>query len=90
MAQAASQPNSAGVTGAGLPIRVRGSNLVPGQATGNASPRVTRPAHAARGLSNFQSGVARGRNGVDSDLSEPEADRPGSHNGDGNNVEDGQ
>ena len=70
-ARAVGKPVSGGVTPAGLPIRVRGSNLVPGQAATNANTSAPRPAHAARGLSSFQRGVARGRGSGDAVPSPP-------------------
>jgi len=65
VAQAVSAPVSGGVTTAGLPVRVRGSNLVPGSVPTGPTITPQRPAHAARGLSSFQRGVARGREGGD-------------------------
>lgn len=67
VAQVVSTPVSGGVTAAGLPIRVRGSNLIPGSAgveEAVASPPHT---HAALGLSSFQQGIARGRAGEAAD-----------------------
>ncbi len=64
-AQVVTAPVAAGVTDAGLPIRVRGSNLVPGSAAGTGAPAPpvvpAHPAHAAQGLSSYQRGIARGR-----------------------------
>lgn len=62
-AQAVSTPASGGLTPAGLPVRVRGANLVPGSAAGNTTVSPPHPAHAARGLSSFQRGVVQGRGG---------------------------
>jgi len=77
VAHAVSTPVAGGVTGAGLPIRVRGSNLVPGTAGGSKAITSRRPAPAARGLSSFQRGVARGRTSRDA-VSSAALDYPGS------------
>jgi hypothetical protein len=56
------------VTSAGLPMRVPGRQLIPGaagpQPAAAAAAATTRKPADTRGLSNFQQGVQRGRNGT--------------------------
>jgi len=55
------------VTSAGLPMRVPGRQLIPGSATPQPAPAAAATSRApsdARGLSSFQQGVQRGRNGT--------------------------
>jgi len=63
-----------GVTGAGLPLRVPGRNLVPGAAGSSPAGRAPsyRAPEQARTLSNYQQGIGRARAAGDAAI----GDRP--------------